>query len=257
MQKKKYKIFIVDDEPDVVRIFKRSLAVGKFDFISASDGLTAADMAIRELPDIIILDWNLPLMSGIDVLRNIKNNPVTLNIPVIIATGIMTDSTNLRTALEAGASDFIRKPADPVELSARVNSVLALDEEHKKTIRLEKEIFKQREEALVKKVEDEKRELMEESIQLALNNQLTSDMTLKIMKILKKSNFAYKSEIDKIIIEFRKENFEKNWYQFEERFNKLHFDFVKALKEKFPDLTTNEVKLCILYSQPLKTQIFF
>ena len=157
MEQNKYKILIVDDEPDVIEIVKRSLTRNEFSFVSAQDGLSAFETALKEIPDLIILDWNLPLMSGIEVLKNLKGNSSTQKIPVIIATGIMTNSSNLKTALEAGASDFIRKPADPVELYSRVKSVLSLAEEHKKTLLLEKEIFKQKEEVLLKEIQNKEK----------------------------------------------------------------------------------------------------
>lgn len=253
MEQNKYKILIVDDEPDVIEIVKRSLTRNEFSFVSAQDGLSAFETALKEIPDLIILDWNLPLMSGIEVLKNLKGNSSTQKIPVIIATGIMTNSSNLKTALEAGASDFIRKPADPVELYSRVKSVLSLTEEHKKTLLLEKEIFKQKEEVLLKEIQNKEKELISNSVQLALNNQLASTMISDIEKILKNFDDTHKKLADKIIFEFRKEIFKMNWNQFEDKFTELHTDFSAVLKSKFPDITPNEIKLCSLYRMNLST----
>ncbi len=121
-------ILIVDDEPDnlqaIVDIFKQSQLPYKI--TKAPNGVVALKIIEKKIPHLIITDWDMPEMNGIDFIKNLKLNSVTKNIPVIMCTGIMTSSDNLRTALDAGAVDYIRKPVDKIELIARTNSMLKL-----------------------------------------------------------------------------------------------------------------------------------
>lgn len=90
----------------------------------------------KELPDLIITDWEMPEMNGIEFIKKLKANERTFDIPVIMCTGVMTSSENLETALRAGAIDYIRKPIDKIELIARTKANLHLSDSHKKIKKL-------------------------------------------------------------------------------------------------------------------------
>jgi PAS domain S-box-containing protein len=136
------KILIADDEPLNLMLYSEMLKSDSYSCITAKDGLIAVDLAIIEIPDLIILDWNMPRLNGLDALKKIKNNPDTKEIPVIMITGIMTSPENLKSALEAGAIDFLRKPFDKIEFLARVRSMLLLSrsikEVHEKYVVIER-----------------------------------------------------------------------------------------------------------------------
>ena len=72
------------------------------------------------------MDWEMPVMNGIQTLQHLKKDSLTMDIPVIMTTGSMTSVTDLQLALEAGAVDYLRKPVEVVELIARVNAALRL-----------------------------------------------------------------------------------------------------------------------------------
>jgi len=120
------KVLIVDDEPLNIALYYEMLKHSVSEIIKAADGIEAVKIAEEELPDIIILDWNMPRMDGLEALKILKKNNRTKDIPVVMITGIMTSSESLRTALEEGAIDFIRKPFDKTELQARVKLLLML-----------------------------------------------------------------------------------------------------------------------------------
>jgi CheY-like chemotaxis protein len=120
------RILIADDEPLNLMLYSEMLKSDGYSSITAKDGLAAIEQAVSELPDLIILDWNMPRLDGLGALKEIKNNTITKDIPVIMITGIMTSSENLKIALDAGAIDFLRKPFDKIELLARVKSMLLL-----------------------------------------------------------------------------------------------------------------------------------
>ena len=124
---KQYKILIVDDEPDIVNNMVKMLKDNPaYYFYQALEGKTAYKIAISRIPDLIICDWIMPEMNGIEMIKKIKQHADTKHIPIIMATGTMMTTQDLKTALEAGAVDYIRKPIDKIELRARVRSVLLL-----------------------------------------------------------------------------------------------------------------------------------
>ncbi|TRX65763.1 adenylate/guanylate cyclase domain-containing protein [Carboxylicivirga sp. M1479] len=91
--------------------------------VTANNGEEACRMAVRHQPDLIIIDWEMPGMNGIDTLKVLKKNDLTKNLPVILISGVeFTDK--IKEAFSEGAADFIQKPVNPEELHARVNSVL-------------------------------------------------------------------------------------------------------------------------------------
>jgi PAS domain S-box-containing protein len=130
---KPHKILIVDDEPDNIRAIRNCIAESedKYTLYQALNGELAIKIAIAELPDLIITDWEMPGMDGIELIKNLKQNEATSEIPVIMCTGVMTTSENLLTALMAGAVDYVRKPVDKIELIARVKSMLELSDSRK------------------------------------------------------------------------------------------------------------------------------
>lgn len=123
-------LLIVDDEPDNLHGMYQALGAisNQHNIIKATNGQVALKLAKKHLPDLIITDWEMPEMDGIELIRELKAHRYTQDIPVIMATGVMTSSENLQTALDAGAIDYVRKPIDPVELRARMGSVLRLSE---------------------------------------------------------------------------------------------------------------------------------
>lgn len=120
------KILIADDEPLNLILFSQMLKSNDHNVIVANNGLEAIEVAINEQPGLIILDWNMPKLNGLEALIELKRNIQTQNIPVIMITGVMTTPGNLKLAYDNGAIDFLRKPFDKVELLARVKSILLL-----------------------------------------------------------------------------------------------------------------------------------
>ncbi|MCD4834708.1 MAG: hybrid sensor histidine kinase/response regulator [Bacteroidales bacterium] len=128
-----YSILVVDDSQDNLKTISSFLKETELSLtiLKAPNGKIACTLAEKKLPDLIILDWEMPEMDGIETLKCLKRFETTADIPVIMCTGKMTTSEHLKTALEAGAVDYIRKPIDKTELSARVYSMLKLSESYK------------------------------------------------------------------------------------------------------------------------------
>ena len=127
-----YTILVVDDSQDNLKTISSFLKESELSLsiLKAPNGKIACTLAEKKLPDLIILDWEMPEMDGIETLKCLKSNESTKDIPVIMCTGKMTSSEHLKTAMEAGAVDYIRKPVDKTELSARVYSMLKLSESY-------------------------------------------------------------------------------------------------------------------------------
>lgn len=134
------KILILDDDPIYGKVMQNILENSDHDIelIRAEDGFQALQLINEAPPDLIITDWDMPKMSGIDFCRMIHKNEEFEHIPVIMCTGINTSSENLKTAFESGVVDFIRKPINKMEFLARVNSMLKLSESYQ-TIKKQKE----------------------------------------------------------------------------------------------------------------------
>ncbi|NOQ24811.1 MAG: response regulator [Bacteroidales bacterium] len=137
---KLFKILIIEDDPICEKIIHHILEnTGQnLQLIKAHNGIEALTILKKETPDLILTDWDMPNMSGIEFCKKIRANQDFENIPVIMCTGIKTSSENLKTAFESGVVDFIRKPIDKVELMSRVNSMLMLSESYQ-TIKKQKE----------------------------------------------------------------------------------------------------------------------
>ncbi|MCG8696961.1 MAG: response regulator [Bacteroidales bacterium] len=129
-----YKILIVDDQPDNIHLMEDVLIKQglNYNVLKAPNGKVGLMVAQKRLPDLIITDWEMPEMNGIDFIKALKEDKYLKHIPIIVCTGIMTSSENLMEALNAGAVDYLRKPIDKIELLARVHSALCLSDSYKK-----------------------------------------------------------------------------------------------------------------------------
>lgn len=119
----KRKILVADDEPNVHKILSRALSSEAYEVVSASNGTATLDMASTENPDVIILDINMPLMDGWDVLKELRRDVQTRLIPVIVVSAHGTVSDKV-AGLGLGADDYVSKPFDLEELTARIAGTL-------------------------------------------------------------------------------------------------------------------------------------
>lgn len=119
------KVLIVDDEPDVVRLLQFRFDKEGFDTITATDGQTALSTVESDAPDLVLLDIMMPLMDGMEVLRQIRSRRRTSKTPVIMLTA-KTASITVDEARQLWVSDFIMKPFDPEVLVRKAKKALKL-----------------------------------------------------------------------------------------------------------------------------------
>ena len=119
-----HRVLIVDDEPHMLRLTELSLKKGGFEILIGRNGREALEIAAREHPDLIVMDVVMPELDGLAALRQLKENPVTAAIPVIMLT--MRGQTVARQqAAESGAAIYITKPYSPSQLLAEAKRILA------------------------------------------------------------------------------------------------------------------------------------
>ncbi len=117
-------ILVIDDDSSIGILTKARLSShDKYKVVLASNGYDGIKFARNNNPALIILDWVMPGINGLDVLKQIKSNPNTAHIPVLMLTGKNLIG-EIEEAFDAGATDYITKPLDLKKLSAKVNSIL-------------------------------------------------------------------------------------------------------------------------------------
>jgi two-component system phosphate regulon response regulator PhoB len=120
---KSEKILIVDDEAAIREMIAIALELAGYDCIEAEDALQAHHLVVDERPALILLDWMLPGMSGIELARRLKRDENTSEIPIIMLTARGEEDNKIQ-GLDAGADDYITKPFSTRELASRIKAVL-------------------------------------------------------------------------------------------------------------------------------------
>jgi two-component system cell cycle response regulator DivK len=120
---KAQRILIVEDTEDNRQIMRDLLTGAGFDLIEAHDGGAGVTMADKYKPDLILMDFQLPVLDGYEATRQIKANPVTRDIPVIAVTSYALSGDEAK-AMEVGCSGYIAKPFSPRKLLAKVREFL-------------------------------------------------------------------------------------------------------------------------------------
>ncbi|MFZ5931149.1 MAG: phosphate regulon transcriptional regulator PhoB [Pseudomonadota bacterium] len=116
-------ILIAEDEPAQMELLRYNMESADFRTVVATDGASALALVEEETPDIVVLDWMLPEMSGIEVCRRIRGRPESRSLPVIMLTARGEENDRVR-GLETGADDYLVKPFSQAELIARIRALL-------------------------------------------------------------------------------------------------------------------------------------
>ncbi len=237
----KKKILVVDDLIEniqvIISIFEKYEP--NYELFQATDGELAFSIAKKTKPDIIISDWDMPDIDGIELIKRLKKDKDLKDIPVIMATGVMTSVKHLQTALEAGATDYIRKPIDEVELVARTQSAINIANYNKKLLA------------------QKSQELIENTLFLIRNNKFNVQLTCSLKSLAKEispRNIDALAKVNEISAQIDEKIKTDSWKRFEIAFYNVHDDFYKNLRNDFSNLTISEVKLSAFLKLGLNTK---
>ncbi len=227
------KILIVDDSLDNLQIIYSIIDeyLPKYKILQTNNPHNVLHIANTAEPNLIITDWDMPKLSGIELIELLKNNQKTKNIPIIMVTGVMLTTENLRIALDAGAVDYIRKPIEPLELIARINSAILLKDYYN-------QLMEQKDENLAKS-----------TIELMKNQEFIKSLAKNLMDtldILKTDLDIAQGKLDsmhKVVAAKLKEH---SWDSFDSSFSKIHSNFSKNLIKLCANITPAEIRLCSL-----------
>ena len=117
------KVLVVEDEAAIRDMLAFNLRRAGYDVLSAATGMEARTSMVDQYPDVVLMDWMLPDISGLELTRQLKRDPETREIPVIMLTARAQEDDRV-AGLEGGADDYITKPFSPRELLARIKVVL-------------------------------------------------------------------------------------------------------------------------------------
>lgn len=160
------RILIVDDDPDSVILLKKHLSNAGYEVFTASDGHEALRVILSEGPLIIITDWMMPGMDGLELCRAIRNHEAIPFAFIIIVTAHQTMEDNIVEAFEAGADDYLTKPINPKELLARLRAA-------RRIIELQQEVSKRT------------RQLHHHNAQMAITNVKLAESNEKLNRVAK------------------------------------------------------------------------
>jgi two-component system phosphate regulon response regulator PhoB len=119
----RHTILVVDDEPSIREMLVISLEAAGYNVLQAENAKTAHSLVLDGHPDLILLDWMMPVTTGLELLRRLKRDEMTDHIPVIMLTAKAEESSKI-SGLDSGADDYIAKPFSPRELLSRIKAIL-------------------------------------------------------------------------------------------------------------------------------------
>ncbi len=240
------KILLVDDNPGNLRVMSNILIAvsDNYDVFQAFNITDAYKIVLNIDPDLIITDWEMPNGNGIEFIKQLKDNELTKEIPVIMATGVMTDAKHLKIAFEAGAIDFVRKPINDIELIARVNSVLLIRQYHKMKI-VAKNMLKDFKLAKYKiELELSTVELSRKTLQIAQMMKYNNELQDLLAKFEKHCDAEVKEYMAQLKLSININSPVAIWQEFLNNFEKIHPYFFVNLLKSYPKLTPNEKRYC-------------
>ncbi len=119
----KLTVLVIDDDPVILELLRVNFEIEGFDVICAKDGEEGLARAQRDQPDVVISDIMMPRRDGLQLLTDLKGDPSTEDLPVILLSA-KAQRSEVQQGLDLGADDYITKPFDPLELIDRLNAVM-------------------------------------------------------------------------------------------------------------------------------------
>ena len=236
MKNKVSQVLLVDDDQQSLRTLLNFLQKKSklYQPLTAPNGKIATQILQKVTPDLVITDWEMPLMDGLSLIRHLRKQPKTQSIPAIIVTGINTTPENLQEAFDAGANDYITKPFNSVELYARAKSAIEMYQALR-TIQAQSLML-----------EDQKnRELSTKTMIIAQKNQLLEDIRKDIRVVIGEVNDRPKQDLLRIERKIKNnQNLNDEWDTFKLHFEQVHPRFFEVLQRSFKNLSQIDLRHC-------------
>ncbi len=270
----KSKILTVDDRRVDRILYMELLGYEKYEFFELDDGEKVVPFLKENKGiDVILLDWQMPIIGGLEAMKLVKANAEIADIPIIIITGL-EDEKVLEQAFDYGGVDFLQKPVMGVELMSRVDNVLKLSRAQKSlqnqkdqleelnkiitvqkdelqaSIRIKEELAELKRIELERELDDKRRRLITmevESSKVGKSMQGLRDILAKSVNHLKSENVSSESlrglkKLEKAMSDLGSD--EDNWGEFKKVFESTHPDFFSKLMKINPKLTSLDLKHC-------------
>ncbi|WP_299462704.1 response regulator [uncultured Microscilla sp.] len=237
MKQPESKVLLVDDDQQNLKSLLNLLRQkkDKYEPLTAPNGQVALQILRQTVPDLIITDWAMPQVSGLGLIKTVRQTPHLAHIPAIIVTGVNTTPENLQEAFDAGANDYLTKPLNPVELYARTDAALQMYYAMC-TIRQQRQT-----------IEDQKnRELSTKAIEIAQKNRLLEDVGKVVQEaVLQLEAGSVKQSLRQVIKTIRGNlYFNNEWDAFKLHFEQVHPHFFASLQQQFASLTLADLRHC-------------
>ena len=153
------KVLVVDDEAPIRLLCRVNLEAEGMEVLEAGDGEAGLALARSELPDLVLLDVMMPAMDGFEVCSRIRATPSLAEVPIILLTAL-DDRASLIQGIESGADDFLSKPVDRYELTARIRTIMRLN--RYRTLKEQRENLREMTERLIAAQEEERQHISRE-----------------------------------------------------------------------------------------------
>ena len=226
---KNFTILVVDDIISNLKTIVGYLEEANqgYNVLSVANPQLAAKVIQEKELDLVITDWQMPKVSGLDLIRYFKQAHPYKKLPFIMVTGIHTTVQDLKLAMDTGALDFIRKPINKIELWARVSSLLNLFYAYK----------------IIDQQKDEN--LSNKTLQVHQHNQLIHEMREDLDKLLSSIPLNARKPVKAMLQKLPSVNTtNQEWENFKDSFEKIHPHFFKTLQNRSKDLKIHELRMC-------------
>lgn len=244
-------ILVVDDQFEELNLIITFLleAFPDYKLFDATNGKMGWEIIKEHRPDLVLTDWDMPELNGVQLIQLMKGFDHLKDIPVIVVTGTMTTSDDLKQALDIGSIDYVRKPIDFVELKARVQSALRMYHAHKK-IQEQHEMIQSMLQAdkdrLSLEVETKARKLSTLTLFAAEKNNLLIRVEQKLIDIIPLLNLhsSEQQDIKVLVRELKRQGqLDSGWEAFKLQFEEVHPRFFQDLKLHCANLTAQDLKI--------------
>lgn len=246
-------ILLVDDDPDSLFTLAAYLEeeFEGYRLITANNGRSALDIIQQSAPELIITDWQMPEISGLELLRKIKAIHPTRYIPTLIISGIYLLPEDLKMALNLGASDYLRKPINKVELWARVQTALEIGSTMRGLIQHQAKIAQ----LALEKEEQKNREITTKAIEIHKKDRILIDITDQLNEVANAYTGVEKKKISSIARSIAGSvNDEQSWEGFRIHFEQVHPRFFELIQKRHPNMSQDDLKLCAFLKIQLSNQ---